>query len=39
MKHFLDLSHVSKRELRGILNEAKRRKKKCSSKGKVHGEK
>ena len=35
MKHFLDLSHVSKRELRGILNEAKRRKKKCSSKGKV----
>jgi len=35
MKHFLDLSHVSKRELRGILNEAKKRKKKCSSKGKV----
>ena len=35
MKHFLDLSHVSKRELRVILNEAKRRKKKCSSKGKV----
>jgi len=35
MKHFLDLSHVSKRELRGILNEAKRRKKKCSSKGKI----
>ena len=35
MKHFLDLSHISKQELRGILNEAKRRKKKCSSKGKV----
>ena len=35
MKHFLDLSHVSKKELRGIVNEAKRRKKKCSNKGKV----
>ena len=35
MKHFLDLSHISKQELRGILNEAKRRKKKCSNKGKV----
>lgn len=35
MKHFLDLSHISKKELRGIVNEAKRRKKKCSNKGKV----
>ena len=35
MKHFLDLSHINKTDLRQIINEAKRRKKKCSSLGKV----
>ena len=35
MKHFLDLSHVDKRELRNILEDAKRRKKKSSKTSKV----
>lgn len=35
MKHFLDLSHVDKRELRNILDDAKRRKKKSSKTSKV----
>ena len=35
MKHFLDLSQIDKKELRSILDEAKRRKKNCSIKGKV----
>ena len=35
MKHFLDLSQIDKKELRSILDEAKRRKKNCSTKGKV----
>ena len=35
MKHFLDLSSIDKIELRQIVEEAKKRKKKCSSKGKV----
>jgi ornithine carbamoyltransferase len=35
MKHFLDLSHIDKRELRNILDDAKRRKKKSSKTSKV----
>ena len=35
MKHFLDLSQIDKKELRSILDEAKRRKKNCSTKDKV----
>ena len=35
MKHFLDLSHVDKRELRNILEDAKRRKKKSSKTSKL----
>ena len=35
MKHFLDLSHIDKRELRNILDDAKRRKKKSSKISKV----
>ena len=35
MKHFLDLSHIDKRELRNILEDAKRRKKKSSKTSKV----
>lgn len=35
MKHFLDLSHISKKELRNIVDEAKRRKKKSSTNSKV----
>ena len=35
MKHFLDLSQIDKKELRSILDEVKRRKKNCSTKGKV----
>ena len=35
MKHFLDLSQIDKKELRNIIEEAKRRKKKYSAKTKV----
>lgn len=35
MKHFLDLSQIDKKELRNILEEAKRRKKKSSKTSKV----
>lgn len=35
MKHFLDLSQIHKKELRDIIEEAKRRKKKYSAKTKV----